>query len=313
MFSKFISLVAILASAVAVATMIQASSIPVYAFTGRSSLPGTCLPSCLNVVGYCCTRICWRHGVLTPTYSGKRGNAAIRPAPAKLRAVAFRGTAPCPPFYLGSYLSPPGVPRLSSAFLSASLCDRREQANHGSRAVNCREKCTECSHPSELSGFLTLDVDPSNSASPFLIIGRTAEQNERLTFVTARPTDWWFHVEGLPGAHVVLRGSSRDWRPSQHDIQLAANCAAYFSKARDSSVPVRVTFTLAKNVSKPRRSPVGTVQVVDAETTVARPSAVKDILQRVLEERRQSHKKKNVHTKPGKSSVASGPPVRVCS
>ena len=34
--------------------------------------------------------------------------------------------------------------------------------------------------------------------------GRTAQDNERLSLKVARNDDWWFHLRGMPGSHVVL-------------------------------------------------------------------------------------------------------------
>ncbi len=36
--------------------------------------------------------------------------------------------------------------------------------------------------------------------------GRSDEDNDRLSIKLAEPDDWWFHVRGMPGSHVVLHG-----------------------------------------------------------------------------------------------------------
>ncbi len=34
--------------------------------------------------------------------------------------------------------------------------------------------------------------------------GRTARDNDKLSLKIARNDDWWFHLRGAPGSHVVL-------------------------------------------------------------------------------------------------------------
>ncbi|MBR3082260.1 MAG: NFACT family protein [Clostridiales bacterium] len=65
-----------------------------------------------------------------------------------------------------------------------------------------------------------------------IICGRSNIQNEKLTFTTAsRKTDWWFHVKGLPGTHVILRPFDNEDMPSDSSILEAASLAAFFSKS----------------------------------------------------------------------------------
>ena len=39
-----------------------------------------------------------------------------------------------------------------------------------------------------------------------VLVGRTDADNDYLSFRVARPEDWWFHVRGMPGSHVILQG-----------------------------------------------------------------------------------------------------------
>ena len=65
-----------------------------------------------------------------------------------------------------------------------------------------------------------------------IICGRSNIQNEKLTFtVASRKTDWWFHVKGLPGTHVILRTFDNEDMPSDSSILEAASLAAFFSKS----------------------------------------------------------------------------------
>ncbi|MBI9076421.1 MAG: DUF814 domain-containing protein [Desulfatibacillum sp.] len=103
-----------------------------------------------------------------------------------------------------------------------------------------------------------------------VLAGKTDEDNDILSLKTARPNDWWFHVRGMPGSHVLLR--SRDGQ--QPDALLkkqAAAIAAYHSKARSGGV-VAVSCTQACNVTKPRGAKPGTVQIRKEVVYKVRPA-----------------------------------------
>ena len=64
-----------------------------------------------------------------------------------------------------------------------------------------------------------------------ILAGRNNIQNEQLTFHTASRRDWWFHVKGLPGTHVILKTKPNEEMPSDNAVLEAAGLAAFFSKA----------------------------------------------------------------------------------
>ena len=64
-----------------------------------------------------------------------------------------------------------------------------------------------------------------------ILAGRNNIQNDQLTFHTASRRDWWFHVKGLPGTHVILRTKPNEEMPSDNAVLEAASLAAFFSKA----------------------------------------------------------------------------------
>lgn len=89
--------------------------------------------------------------------------------------------------------------------------------------------------------------------------GRTARDNDVLSLRVARNEDWWFHLRGMPGSHVVL--FVRDGiEPPRDVVKRAAAIAAYHSKQREAGT-VAVTATRARFVSKPRGAKDGTVRV----------------------------------------------------
>ena len=64
-----------------------------------------------------------------------------------------------------------------------------------------------------------------------ILAGRNNIQNDQLTFHTASRHDWWFHVKGLPGTHVILKTKPNEDMPSDNAFLEAASLAAFFSKA----------------------------------------------------------------------------------
>ncbi len=100
--------------------------------------------------------------------------------------------------------------------------------------------------------------------------GRTARDNDRLSTKVARNDDWWFHVRGQTGAHVVL--FVRDGvEPDRETVKAAAAIAAYHSKQRGGGT-VGVSATRARFVSKPRGVPVGTVHIRKEQRIKVRPA-----------------------------------------
>lgn len=64
-----------------------------------------------------------------------------------------------------------------------------------------------------------------------ILCGRNNLQNEELTFKVADRNDWWFHVKGLPGTHVILKCRIGEDMPSDDAVIEAAQTAAFFSKS----------------------------------------------------------------------------------
>jgi predicted ribosome quality control (RQC) complex YloA/Tae2 family protein len=102
-----------------------------------------------------------------------------------------------------------------------------------------------------------------------VLAGQTDADNDRLSLREARPNDFWFHVRGMPGSHVILRVPGED--PDRATLKLAAGIAAYHSKARNAG-EVAVSCTRACNVSKPRGSEPGSVRIRRESVIRTRPS-----------------------------------------
>lgn len=103
-----------------------------------------------------------------------------------------------------------------------------------------------------------------------VLAGRTDSDNELLSLKVARPLDWWFHVRGMPGSHVILQGPS-GVDPDRNTLRRAAAVAAYHSKARGGG-EVAVSCTQARYVTKPRGAKAGTVQIRKEVVLKVRPA-----------------------------------------
>jgi len=118
------------------------------------------------------------------------------------------------------------------------------------------------------------------------LAGRTEADNDRLSLRLARPHDWWFHVRGQSGSHVVLQGPPGA-RADGEILTAAAAIAAWHSKARaaaqQGAQPARdgggrpgglvaVSCTQARYVSKPRGARPGTVQIRRETVLRVRPA-----------------------------------------
>ncbi len=88
-------------------------------------------------------------------------------------------------------------------------------------------------------------------------VGRNNYQNDLISFRIAGEYDLWLHAQEISGSHVLLRlpaGAIAD----DQDLQIAANYAAYYSRARQSD-QVPVVCTTPKYVFKPKGAKPGMV------------------------------------------------------
>jgi len=102
-----------------------------------------------------------------------------------------------------------------------------------------------------------------------VLAGRTDADNDRLSLKIAKANDWWFHVKGRPGSHVVLQVPAGE-EADRATLEQAAAVAAYHSKVRESN-SVAVNGCQARYVSKPRGAKPGTVMIRKEKTFVVRP------------------------------------------
>ena len=91
-----------------------------------------------------------------------------------------------------------------------------------------------------------------------VLVGRTAADNDVLTSKLADPGDWWLHVAGASGSHVVVRNPDQLDRLPRDTIRFAAALAAGYSRAR-AAARAEVHVARCRDVSKPRGAPPGQV------------------------------------------------------
>jgi predicted ribosome quality control (RQC) complex YloA/Tae2 family protein len=109
-------------------------------------------------------------------------------------------------------------------------------------------------------------------------VGRSDAANDYLTTRLARGRDLFFHLDGAPGSHVILRTEGRDDPPSEAVLD-AAELAVHFSKAKKATradvhvVPIR-------NVRKPKGAKPGLVMVHGGKSIHLRRSEAR--LERIL-------------------------------
>lgn len=107
-----------------------------------------------------------------------------------------------------------------------------------------------------------------------VMAGKSDADNDRLSLKVAGPDDWWFHVRGMSGSHVILK-AALDQAPDRAALKQAAAIAAYHSKARSGGV-VAVAGTLARHVSKPRGAKPGSVRIRKERIFKVRPALPAD-------------------------------------
>lgn len=100
-----------------------------------------------------------------------------------------------------------------------------------------------------------------------ILAGRGNTQNDELTFRIAHRGDLWFHVQKLPGSHVIL--SQQDGPADETAIRQAATLAAVMSRVPEGD-RAAVDYTLVRNVKKPAGARPGRVIYTGQTTLIVR-------------------------------------------
>lgn len=92
-----------------------------------------------------------------------------------------------------------------------------------------------------------------------ILVGKTAKDNDTVTFKVSKPDDLWLHARGTPGSHVIVRLEKKQQVPPE-TLKDAATLALFYSDLRKSGKG-EVIYTLRKNVRKPKGAKPGSVTV----------------------------------------------------
>lgn len=104
-----------------------------------------------------------------------------------------------------------------------------------------------------------------------ILVGRSARDNDELTFHIAHKEDFWFHAENAPGSHVIAVPDNKNLeKPPPGTLKMAASLAAGHSQAKHSSL-VPVVYTKRKYVTKPSNAGPGQVRYQFEDSVLVEP------------------------------------------
>ena len=104
-----------------------------------------------------------------------------------------------------------------------------------------------------------------------IFVGKSAKNNDLLSFKFAHKEDLWMHAKDVAGSHVIIRHQAGKTIPS-HVLEYAASLAAYYSKRKTDSV-VPVQYTPKKYIRKRKGDPPGMVVVQKESVILVEPEA----------------------------------------
>lgn len=102
-------------------------------------------------------------------------------------------------------------------------------------------------------------------------VGKSARDNDQLTFHYANGSDYWLHARDVPGSHVVLHlGKQKE--PDEESLKDAIQAALFYSKAKDLNA-AEVCVTQCKYVSRFGQHQPGKVQISQHRIAYAKKDA----------------------------------------
>lgn len=103
-----------------------------------------------------------------------------------------------------------------------------------------------------------------------VLVGKAASDNDVLTFKLAAPKDFWLHVGGQSGSHVVVLNPEGLDRLPRETERFAAGLAVGYSSARRAG-KMKVHVAQVCDLRKPRGAPSGQVRLGRSRSIDARP------------------------------------------
>ena len=102
-----------------------------------------------------------------------------------------------------------------------------------------------------------------------IFCGKHNVGNDYLLRRVAKDKDLWFHAQGVPGSHVILKVGPKE--PKLESILEAAAVAAYYSRGKGST-RLPVDYTEVKNVHRPHGAKPGVVNYFHQKTVYVEPN-----------------------------------------
>lgn len=140
---------------------------------------------------------------------------------------------------------------LTRASSERELSELRGELYHSGYASKMKNYTEKKKQPPLILKFKTTDGHT-------VLCGKNNTANDYLTTKLADRSDWWFHVKGSPGSHVVLECMNGETDPSESAFTDAAMIAAFHSSA-SAGASVPVDYTRVREVKKPAGSKPGFV------------------------------------------------------
>ena len=97
-----------------------------------------------------------------------------------------------------------------------------------------------------------------------ILVGKTARDNDAVTFKVSKANNLWLHARGTPGSHVIVELDKNQQIPPE-TLQDAATLALFYSDVRKSGKG-EVIYTLRKHVKKPKGAKPGSVTVTQEKS-----------------------------------------------
>lgn len=140
-------------------------------------------------------------------------------------------------------------------------------AQWGSSLLRGRQPSQQEKRSKEASSESSLYREMRTPSGRSVFVGKSGKGNDFLIRRKARKGDIWFHVKGMPGAHVLLPERSKD-PASMEDLEYAAALAVEYSRARGGS-KVEVMMADTADLARPKGGLPGQVIVKSYTTLVS--------------------------------------------
>ena len=109
-----------------------------------------------------------------------------------------------------------------------------------------------------------------------IYVGKSAEDNDYVTFHLGTGKDFWLHVSGPAGSHVVIKVKKGKDVP-RRTLKEAAALAVYYSKAR-GNYRTEVTCSYVHNIRRASRRQPGKVTVANPDYIKPDKKALENIM-----------------------------------